>query len=685
MRQKPFPWKFGALAAALMLLVGVAITGCSGGGDSGSANSAEATAELLAAANKVKPLDPTKVKKYVRPLAIPALMPQSEKVGEEVDYEYDYYEIAVRQFEQEVVPGLETTVWGYGSVTDPKSFSYPAYTIEATNDKPVRVKWINDLKHKNGKYLQHLLPIDQTLHWANPSMGPDMASQDPTPYLGPVPMVPHLHGAHVTQDSDGYPEAWFLPAASNIPGDYATVGSKYNDFKALAEAAYRQNWDPGTAVFQYPNDQRAATLWFHDHSLGMTRANVYAGPAGFYLIRGGDDDLPEGLPADAYEIPLVVQDRSFNSDGSLFYPADRAFFEGLTPSQLQIPFIPDMTLDGEYSDISPIWNPEFFGNTMVVNGQTWPYLDVEQRRYRFRILNGSDSRFFILELSNEQSFWVIGNDGGFLAEPAELETLLMAPAERLDVIVDFANVPVGTRIILQNLGPDEPFGGGVPGEDFDMADPATTGQVMQFRVVPIVGSDDTTQPAALELPEITPIEGEPVIRELSLNELMSETVFIRVDEDGEPVLDKKGNLIAVPADTEGADMFGPASARLGTMEGGIPVPYPWMADITEKPIVGITEDWVLYNFTADAHPIHLHQIQFEVIKRIDQDGVETGPEPWETGFKDTVIAYPGDEGENPGITVVRAKFDIAGLFVWHCHILSHEDNEMMRPLEVVEP
>ena len=622
-------------------------------------------------------LDPAQIEKYARPLTVPEAMPETPQQNASLDY----YEIAVRQFQQEVVPGLMTTVWGYGSVTDPASFSYPARTIEASYSKPVRVKWINDLKNANGEYLPHLLPIDQTLHWANPPMGGDTMGMDAAPYTGPVPMVPHLHGAHVTQESDGYPEAWFLPAAVNMPDGYARVGSKYNQFKGEAEAANGQVWEPGTAVYQYPNDQRAATLWFHDHSMGMTRANVYAGPAGFYLLRGGPDDLTN-LPSGAYEIPLVVQDRSFNADGSLFYPGDRAFFEGLAPAQLQIPLVPD-SFAGEASDIAPIWNPEFFGNTMVVNGKTWPYLNVEQRRYRFRILNASDSRFFMLKLSNGQSFWQIGNDGGFLSAPVELGRLLIAPAERADVVIDFTGLPEGTQLVLQNVGPDEPFGGGEPEVDFAPADADTTGQVMQFRVVPATGTDDSTPPTALMLPIITPIEGMPMIRQLSLNELMSGTVHIPVDETGDPVLDEQGNLVAVPAGMPGSDMFGPAKAELGILENGAPVPYPWMQAVTENPMVGQTEIWELYNYTADAHPIHLHQVQFEVINR-EFMGEVTNPEPWETGFKDTVIAYPGDEGENPGITRIKVKFDLPGLYVWHCHILSHEDNEMMRPLCVGE-
>lgn len=625
-------------------------------------------------------LNPTKIPKYIKPLTILPAMPKSTNPN---NFSGDYYEIAVRQFQQEIVPGLGTTVWGYGSVTNKKSFSYPAYPIEATQDKPVRIKWINDLKQENGKYLPHLLPVDQTVHWANPQMA-DTMGQDPTPYTGPVPMVPHLHGAHVTQDSDGYPEAWFLPNATNIPASYAKFGTKYAQFKGEAEAAYGQTWEPGTAVFQYPNDQRAAALWYHDHSLGMTRANVYAGPAGFYFIRGGSSDLTSGLPSGAYEIPLLIQDRSFNKDGSLFYPDNRAFFEGLRKDKLKIPFIPDLTLDGEQSDVSPMWNPEFFGNTMVVNGKTWPYLNVEKRRYRFRVLNASDTRFLILKMSNGQKFWVIGNDGGFLPAPAQLETLLVAPAERLDVIIDFTNVAAGTKITLQNIGPDSPFGGGTPGVDFDPADPDTTGQVMQFRVAPIKGADSSITPSSLQLPAITRISGNPVVRHLSLNEMESGTVYIPVDTTGTPILNSRGELVAVPKDTVGAGMFGPEKAELGTMVNGAPVPSLWMDPISTTPAVGQVEEWVLYNFTEDAHPIHLHQVQFEVIERIDQMGTSTGPEPWETGFKDTIIAYPGD-GVNPAITRVRAKFDIIGLFAWHCHILSHEDNEMMLPIKTVAP
>ena len=593
-------------------------------------------------------LNPASISKYAMPLVVPPAMPKT--AGGPVDY----YEIAVRQFLQQILPtGMpQTTVWSYGSVNHPTTFNYPAFTIEARYRRPVRVKWINGLVDEDGDFLPHLLPVDQTLHWANPpgeEAGRDMRptfGSTPGFYTGPVPMVVHLHGGHSTQESDGYAEAWFLPAANNIPAGFATVGTWYDTFRGIAEAAYGQAWDSGTAVFQYDNNQRANTNWYHDHTLGMTRLNVYAGPAGFYLLRRGPGDLPAGpLPGPApgvgadpfgtfYEIPIAVQDRSFNDDGSLFYPDSRAFFDGFVG-----PYIPG-------SDVSPIWNPEFFGNTIVVNGRTWPFLEVEQRRYRFRFLNGCNSRFLILRFDNDLPFWQIGTEGGFLPAPVQLNQLLMGLAERADVIVDFTNVPVGTQIILQNLGPDEPFGGGIPGVDFAPADPDTTGQVMQFRVVPASSVDTSRDPAQLKLPAFRPLGPASTTRQVSLNELGS--TFPGFD--------------------------GPTAALLGTLNGGgAAVPLQWEDPITENPALGATEVWEMHNFTEDAHPIHIHEVQFQVVDRQPIGGSPRPPESWETGFKDTVTAYPGE------ITRVKALFDRPGLFVWHCHIVEHEDNEMMRP------
>jgi len=602
-------------------------------------------------------LDPASITKYVMPLVIPPAMPRT--AGGVVDY----YEIAVRQFAQQILPsGMPpTTVWSYGSINHPGTFNYPAFTIEAKANVPVRVTWINGLVDGVGNFLPHLLPVDPTLHWANPPGGPSgrdmrpMFTSTPGPYKGPVPIVTHLHGGHTAQESDGFAEAWFLPQAKNIPEDYAKVGTWYQNFRTMWQKKFGQAWTPGTATFQYENDQAAAALWYHDHTLGMTRVNVYAGPAGFYLLRGGPNDLPSGLPGPApgeganpfgtfYEIPIVIQDRSFNADGSLFYPDSRQFFDGYGG-----PYIPS-------TDVPPIWNPEFFGNTVVVNGRTWPFLNVERRRYRFRLLNGCNARFLILKIVARPtarrpvhnvalSFWQIGTEGGFLPQPVELDQLLMAPAERADVIVDFTKVPEGAELYLINEGPDGPFGGGVPGTDFTPADVDTTGQVMQFRVVARVGNDTSTPPGLLNLPSPAPLGAATVTRRVSLNEQAS-SVF-----------------------------DGPIAALLGTMSAtGSPAPRGWEYPITENPALNATEIWEMYNFTEDAHPIHIHEVQFQVVNRQPLAGGHARPpESWETGFKDTVIAYPGE------VTRVKVLFDLPGLYVWHCHIVEHEDNEMMRP------
>ncbi|HEX6919987.1 MAG TPA: bilirubin oxidase, partial [Actinomycetes bacterium] len=394
-------------------------------------------------------LDPRSIRKYVTPLVVPPQMPRTS------GGQFDYYEIAVRQFVQQILPEdmPPTTVWSYGSVNHPGTFNYPAFTIEARFRRPVHVKWINGLVDAGGGFLPHLLPVDPTLHWANPPGGPDGRDMRPTfgstpaAYDGPVPLVTHVHGNHTFDYSDGFAEAWYLPDADNIPPGFATEGTFYDFFRQKSPQG--DLWGTGNAVFQYLNDQRASTLWYHDHTLGMTRLNVYAGPAGFYLLRHGPGDLPTAvLPGPApmvgdpegtryYEIPLAIQDRSFNSDGSLFYPDTRAFFD-----EFSGPYIPG-------SDVPPIWNPEFFANTVVVNGNTWPRLEVEPRRYRFRLLNGCNARFLILKLAPDPTtrpaqtalpFWMIGSEGGFLPAPVRLEQLLMAPAERADVIVDFTGL-----------------------------------------------------------------------------------------------------------------------------------------------------------------------------------------------------------------------------------------------------
>jgi spore coat protein A, manganese oxidase len=631
-------------------------------------------------------LDPLTLPKFVTPLLVPPAMPRAGKISMPGGKRIDRYDIAVRQFPQQILPAGHpaTTVWGYGprvAQDGPIIFNAPSLTIESKWQRPVRITWANELVDADGDHLQHLLPVDPTLHWANPPGGlvardsrPTFA-ETPQRYTGPVPVVVHLHGAAgVGDESDGYAEAWYLPDANDVPAGFATTGTWYDFFAGKAFAARGTTWGPGFATFEYPNDDRARANWYHDHTLGMTRLNVYAGPAGFFIVRGGPSDevvdsrtgRPAVLPGPApaigdppgltyYEVPIAIQDRSFNADGSLFYPDTRAFFDGI-----EGPYIPE-------TDVSPIWNPEFFGNMIIVNGATWPVHAVEQRRYRYRVLNGCNSRFLILDFSDIPGVdvWQIGNEGGFLDAPVHVSgdhghRLLLGPAERADLIIDFASVPPGEHV-MRNVGPDEPFGGGVPGVDFEPADEGTTGQVMAFAVVPARRRDRSTPPQFLQLPAIPPSPPATRIRRLALIEELS-AYF----EDA------------------------PAEARLGTVDDtGTWTALGWADNVSENPAVDATELWELYNTTEDAHPMHIHEVIFEVVDRqpivVDEEAASVHvapgssarpPEPWETGFKDTVIAYPGE------VTRVKVTFDTPGQFVWHCHIVEHEDNEMMRPYRV---
>ncbi|WP_051690006.1 multicopper oxidase domain-containing protein [Pelobacter seleniigenes] len=782
-------------------------------------------------------LDPLTIPKYVQPLVIPPEMPTAtvQPAVPGVDpnnIPAAKYNIAVRQFQQQILPGgvwntvngrsdafPPTPIWSYGPEQDlpppgyvapaalgspGANYNYPAFTVENLSNSPTTVRWINDLKDPvTGNYLPHILTntVDQTLHWANPTgtgcvdsglpQQTDCATLNPAPYTGPVPIVTHVHGAHVNPESDGYPEAWWLPAANNIPAGYITTGTLYTQYDSSTGAVqdYKNTVDfdpvPGAAFYSYENSQPAATLWYHDHALGMTRLNVYAGPAGFWLIRGSYDaptttgGAPAVLPGPApsgmadpnfdpavrqtiREIPIVIQDRSFNTDGSLFYPNTRAFFDGFNG-----PYVGDANAG---SDIAPIWNPEAFFNTMVVNGTTWPQFEVAPAKYRFRLLNGSNSRFInlsmfeviptpfvnqvdaaLIRLINrlavrfparaarlqarlvaaqnqrpvrygiEVPFYQIGGDQGFLPNvvmiqtgsaavlpgdgtipapvplPDPMQALLMAPAERADVIVDFSGLPNGTIVRVLNTAPDAPFGGfpDIP------ADPATSGQVMQFVVnnaLTVLADATTTSPLALTMnaePDITATAS--VTRQLSLNEEESAQVCVTVGPTGAITTvatfpAPNPNIVADCA-ALGAVPQAPKAALLGTI-GSDPLvansplassPMLWRDPVTENPALNSTENWDFYNLTVDGHPIHMHLVRYEIVHRQLFDplsptfapiGAPIPPLPNELGMKDTVLTYPGE------ITRVKATFDIPGLYVWHCHIVEHEDNEMMRPYYV---
>ncbi|MDH4180021.1 MAG: multicopper oxidase [Armatimonadota bacterium] len=597
------------------------------------------------------PLNPLLLTKYVDALPVPPEMPPAAP---------GYYEVGIWEISQQLHTDLPspTVVWGYG--TSPATASYPAATFEATRGDAIQVRWYNALEDGAG-FLPHLFTVDQTLHWADP-LG-NHPSFDP--YLGPVPTVSHLHGGEVRSDSDGHPEQWFLTG-------------EWRDY-------------------DYPNTQEAATLWYHDHALGITRLNVYAGLAGFYLLRDPANE-PANLPGPAprlgdppgttyYEIPLVIQDRIFDVNGQFLFPD-----LGINPT------------------VHPFWLPEFFGDAILVNGKVWPYLNVEPRRYRFRFLNGSNARAYGLRLIDPATgmpgpaFYQIGTDGGLLDFPVMLNDplkaagasprLVLLPGERADVIIDFAGWQ-GFTFILDNDA-KAPYPAGAP------ANPNTVAQIMQFRVVPSppgtppdTSLDPSTFPNLRPLNPIVRLPGGPATRRLTLNEVM------------------------------GAN--GPLEALLDNRK--------WIDPVTESPTVGSTEVWEIINLTGDAHPIHLHLVQFQLLSRqrfqfnkywklyasLFPGGAympEVGPPPGgnpdptpflqqkpmlpigtnEDGWKDTVRVQPGEVtriavrwAPQDSITAVPGVNEFAfdpsygPGYVWHCHILDHEDNEMMRPYTVYVP
>jgi spore coat protein A len=518
------------------------------------------------------------LKKFVDPLPIPPILKAKGKRNG-----IPYYEVTMKQVKQKLHRDLPpTTVWGYNGI-------YPGPTFETRRNQPIAVKWKNELP------FEHLLPVDRTVHGAEP----DKPS---------VRTVVHLHEGRVKVESDGYPDAWFTQNFENVGPTFIHE------------------------VYYYPNCQRPATLWYHDHAVGITRLNVYAGLAGLYLLRDQDEE-ELNLPKGKFEIPLVIQDRSFYPNGELFYPTQPGHEP---PSTLQ----PEKPLDPKLPNPSVV--PEFFGNSILVNGKVWPYLEVEPRKYRFRILNGSNSRFYRLGLSSGQNFIQIGTDGGLLDKPIIVSQIILAPAERVDVLIDFANHK-GQTIILTNDA-STPFPNGKdPSGDLR--------QIMQFRV-----KQNLSKPDKSEIPV-----------KLSCLEKL---------DPKDAVIVRKNTLV------EATDEFGRPKMLLNNMMWSEP-------HLTETPLNGTIEIWELYNTTPDTHPIHLHLVNFQILNRASFTGHPDGPtfsvgpsqppDPSERGWKDTVRANPGE------VTRIIVRFGpFTGIYPWHCHILEHEDHEMMRMVEILE-
>jgi spore coat protein A, manganese oxidase len=563
-------------------------------------------------------LDSATVTKWVTPLPIPHNMTPTSTANN-----IDYYEIKSRQIQQHILPPPfpPTTVWAYGQ-DNTGIYSFPGYTVAAATGKEVQVKWINDLICKPGDTSGCMVgnfvtypasvPVDTDIHWANP---PQACAHGPKTtdckgnvgtYQGPVPTIVHVHGDVTASESDGIPEAWNLASSANpsiaalLAAGYKASGSDYCQFDAGAgirstTCAYDGT---GSALFDYKNDlQGPGTLFYHDHSLGVTLQNVYMGLVGFYLISGGPYDVAT-LPSGSADIGLAIQAKSFTLDGKNLLLA----------------------------------NAEGIGNISVVNGASWPFLTVKAQRYRFRVVNANTGEDIKLQLPGGLSFQQIGNDAGFLPHPVKLSSLRLSTGERADVIVDFSKFAscAGNSCNLVMIN--------------DAADLADSRQVLQFKVTPGQVNDPTFVPGSFPQfqPDIQTSPGTP-IRSVSLFD------------------DKLGTCAGVNCATAS--------------------PLLWDDGVTEIVETNSTEIWDIYDF-KDSHPIHLHEVQFQVVGRLPIGRTDwqnaTPPSPGEAGFKDTVEAHAHQ------VTRIKVRFEgHEGLFAWHCHIAEHEDAEMMRPLCIV--
>ncbi len=464
------------------------------------------------------------------------------------------HRVEMREIHAKVHRDVPTTrLWSYGSTP-------VGPLIEGRSGRAMRVEWVNSLPQK------HFLPVDYSLHGCGRE-------------LPEVRVVAHLHGARVPTKDDGYPEDWFAPGQSR--------------------------------VCHYPLEQESATLWYHDHAMGLNRLNIYAGLAGMMLLRDEREDSL-GLPSGRHEIPLVLYDRNFSVDGQLYYPTSG------------IPGHP--------------WVPEFDGDAILINGKIRPYVEVEPRLYRFRVLNAANSRFFALSMEKGQAFYQIGSDQGLLSAPLKLGYLNLAPAERADLLIDFSGA-AGQQVHLKN--------GGL--------------EILQFRVGPQRTADGVGRSSLL--PAKFPTAFAPVAR----TDEATATVKRRITLD--EALNGRGESMLMVLNRK-----------------------RWMEPVTEKPRLNSTEIWEFVNLTEDTHPIHLHLVRFQVLDRRTFDvfayqnekglrylAAALPPEPNEMGWKDTVQCPPGM------ITRIITKFEgYTGKYLYHCHILEHESNDMMRPFEVVD-
>jgi FtsP/CotA-like multicopper oxidase with cupredoxin domain len=696
-----------------------------------------ATAGLLAAASILAPAALGQMQTPLPGSAIPQFaqsLPTLSVAGGSIATIFGNTPLTIRmcEFDAKVLPpgtfapGAQpmTRVWGYvpgGACPTTPRDTYTGPVIVNVRGTPTPITWVNELGNTaTTGVLAYKNSVDQTLHWADPShntcetldVPPEPGSICAQNYSGSIPAVGHLHGGEVPPEIDGGPDSWFT-------SDGLAHGHAYYTFAGAAG---------NEAIYRYPNDQEAAPIWFHDHTLGATRLNVYAGLAGAYLIVDPNLQLPVNLPGPAEIVPVVLQDRMFDTNGQLYFPGndENGVF---TPN-------PD----------HPYWVPEFVGDTIVVNGKAWPYLDVQPKRYRFLFLNGSNARTY--ELFLPAPMYVIGSDGGYLDAPTRVTRLRMMPGERYDVIIDFSGYG-GTDLVLRNTARAPYPRGEAPQGN-------TVGRILQFRVGTGAIVDTSYDPAsgiALRTGAQKIVRlADPVAGAVKAGVTVDKTRQLTLNESIAPASTAINPVTGEVTDYEG----GPLEVLVNNTAytGEFARPYGDFTPITvggattfysELPEEGSTEVWEIVNLTADAHPIHLHLVEFQLVNRqafntyrYDQvyaaafptgvhrpefgppldyravnnplsGGKDGGnpdvtpylqgpvrlPEARESGWKDTFMVPPGmvtrfvvrwAPTELPTSSAPGDRyypFDPSGAsmhgYVWHCHIIDHEDQEMMRP------
>jgi spore coat protein A, manganese oxidase len=669
---------------------------------------------------------PTNIRKFIVP--VPGLGPSGIPVAAPNTSRYpgcDFYQMVAGEYTQQLHPDLPATrLWGYADITNgaAPNHRYLGGAIVAQKGRPIRLNMLNRLPNK------HPLPVDKTLMGAEPDQPENR-------------ICVHLHGGEVSWESDGGPLTWYAPDGSH--------GSSFVNGTGT----------PGEAQYYYPNNQSARLVWYHDHAIGITRLNAYAGLASAYIITDPvEQSLINNKIIPSRQIPLIIQDKTFKkvadawgNPGDLWYPYQ--YEKSSEPDESgRWDYGPDMTPAGTVSGPLPEVScvPEFFSDTILVNGTCYPYAEVEARHYRLRILNASQARFFNLQLYYADATGMeadfkkpgprmvqIATEGGFLPYPVALNNpptkltfnpetgnpltynLLMAPAERSDIIIDFSRVPVGSKLILYSDAP-APFPGGDDRNDYYTGNPdfsslggapqtlpglgPNTRTLMQFRVVPRVGAADPASLNLLEAIALNPVGNAVANALLPALEVLQAKNATRVR-----------NLTL----NEDFDEYGRLIQRLGTVDQnglntqGLPTwARDYMAQPTEMPHNGDTEVWRIFNMTGDTHPMHFHLVNVQVLGRqtFDPGDPEFGrppdfknlgklrlPDPNERGWKETVRMSPGE------VTTVIMKFKIPSVpypvqfsprlktdygingyeYVWHCHILEHEEHDMMRPLVVL--